>query len=296
MKPHPSHLRRGTIALVPLLQPDVIEFANNHHWETEYAVKNWAVPAPAWMGLSGAGTDTERDWTLYGFHTYYALLNCGFRIAPTAGSANGVHPVPFGFSRVYVNLDGQFSYEAWIEGLRAGRSFVTTGPMLLARAEGRWPGATLSAADPRKEFALHCDIRSERPLERVELVMNGEVAQRFEPANPSSAGVVRNEITARIRAAGPSWFVWRCFERRRGGRFRFAHTAPWHVDAPGPPLRPRREEAEWLVARVKDEIARSRGVVSDRFVAEYERALRVYENLARQPGRSPNDVSPPPRP
>ena len=66
----------------------------------------------ALMGLSGSGTDTERDWTLYGFQTYYALLNCGFHLRPAAGTANGVHPVPLGFSRVYVQLEEPFSFGA----------------------------------------------------------------------------------------------------------------------------------------------------------------------------------------
>jgi len=88
-----------SLALVPVLKVDLFELANNHHWQTRYGIRNWAVPAPEWMGLSGSGTDTERDWTLYGFQTYYALLNCGFRLRPAAGTANGVHPVPLGFSR-----------------------------------------------------------------------------------------------------------------------------------------------------------------------------------------------------
>ena len=48
---------------------------------------------------------TERGWIEFGFQNYYALLDCGFRIRPTAGTASGVHPVPLGFGRVYVHLD-----------------------------------------------------------------------------------------------------------------------------------------------------------------------------------------------
>jgi hypothetical protein len=134
-----------TIAMVPILKPDLIELVNNHHWEVEYAVRNWAVPAPAWMKLSGSGTDNERDWTFYGFHSYYALLNSGFRIAATAGTASGVHPVPLGFNRVYVQLDEPFSYEAGMRGVAAGRSFVTNGPMLR-----RSPAGASSGSLPRQ--------------------------------------------------------------------------------------------------------------------------------------------------
>jgi hypothetical protein len=269
-----------TIAMVPVLKADVIELANNHHWQTEYAVKNWAVPAPAWMKLAGTGTDTERDWTHYGLHTYYALLNSGFRLAPTAGSANGVHPVPLGFSRVYVVLDEPFRYDAWIRGLAAGHSFVTTGPMLRAKVDGRWPGARFAAGTKPARHHLQCEIRSEQPLESIELIVNGEIAHRFEPANTPEAGAFSSQVGTHYQPEGTSWLAWRCFEKRPGGRMRFAHTGPWYFDVAGAPLRPRRVVAEWLVDRVKDEIARSRDIVPREFLAEYERALALYEGLA----------------
>lgn len=273
-----KHNWEWTIAMAPILKPDLIELANNHLWQAEYALKNWAVPAPAWMKLSGSGTDNERDWVHYGLQSYYALLNCGLRIAPTAGTASGVHPVPLGFSRVYVQLDGPFDYDAWIRGLAAGRSFVTTGPMLRAQAGGRWPGTTF--ADARAESVLQCDVRSEQPLESIELIVNGEVAQRFTPENKRDAAAFTSVVTTRFQPRGTSWLAWRCFEPRPAGRFRFAHSAPWYFTVPGQPLRPRRVEAEWLVTRVKEEIARSRGVVPDGFLADYERALGFYEELA----------------
>ena len=269
-----------SIALVPVLKIDLFELGNNHHWQADYAVKNWAVPAPAWMKLTGSGTDTERDWTLYGFQTYYALLNFGFALRPTAGSANGVHPVPLGFSRVYVQLDEPFSYEAWMRGLGAGRSFVTTGPMLRAKAGGKWPGATFAATGSGGEFDLQCNIRSQEPLESIELIENGKVKQRFEPKNLPEAGACTNEVATKYRPNGTSWVAWRCIERRAGGRIRFAHTAPWHFVVPGQPLRPRRDEAGWIVARVKEEIARSREIAPRSLIEDYERALKIYEGIA----------------
>ena len=275
-----KHNWEWTIAMAPILKPDVVEIANNHMWQTDYVLKDWAVPAPAWMKFSGSGTDNERDWVHYGFHSYYALLNCGLRIAPTAGSANGVHPVPLGFSRVYVHLDGPLDYDAWIRGLAAGRSFVTTGPMLRATANRQWPGATFNVTAAENNFDLHCAIRSEHPLDRIELIVNGEIAETFSPANKSEADAFTSEVTTRHRPGASSWIAWRCFETRPAGRFRFAHTAPWYLNVPDQALRPRRVEVEWLITRVKDEIARSRDIVPRDFLAEYERALKFYESLA----------------
>ena len=270
-----------SLALVPLLNVDLFELANNHHWQTEYGVRKWAVPAPAWMGLSGSGSDTERDWTLYGFQTYYALLNCGFRLRPAAGTANGVHPVSLGFSRVYVQLHGPFSFDAWMRGLAEGRSFVTTGPMMLAKAEGQWPGASFLVANGSKNHALDCLVLSEQPLETIELIVNGMVTQRFDPQNTKTrAGSFESRVAAQFKPNISSWLAWRSFEKRPDNRFRFAHTAPWHFEIPGQPLRPRRVEAEWLVARVKEEIARSQGIAPVTLINDYRRALEIYEQLA----------------
>jgi hypothetical protein len=75
--------------------------------------------------------------------------------------------------------------------------------------------------------------------------------------------------------------AWRCFEKRPANRFRFAHTGPWHFEVAGQPLRPRRDESQWLVTRVKEEIARSRGVVPQTLIEDYERALKIYEEIAK---------------
>jgi len=271
-----------SVALVPLLKVDLFELANNHHWETEYGIKNWAVAAPAWMGFSGSGTDSERDWTLYGFQTYYALLNCGFRLRPAAGTANGVHPVPLGFSRVYVHLEEPFSFDAWMRGLAAGRSFVTTGPMMLAKAGGQWPGNVPLPTNQAQAYRLDCTVLSEQPLETIELVVNGVVTQRFDPQNEkANAGSFESRVSTQFKPETSSWLAWRCFEKRPGNRFRFAHTGPWHVEIPGKPFHPRRVETDWLVANVREEIARSRGIAPENLIDDYRQALKIYEQLAR---------------
>ena len=35
-----------------------------------------------------------------------------------------------GSDRAYVKIEGDFSYDGWVKGLKAGRSFVTNGPIL----------------------------------------------------------------------------------------------------------------------------------------------------------------------
>ncbi len=268
-----------SVALVPILGVDLFELANNHHWRTEYAIRDWAVPAPEWMGI-GTGTGTEREWTQYGFQTYYALLNCGFRLRPSAGTANGVHPVPLGFSRVYVRLDGPFRYDAWMEGLAAGRSFVTTGPMLLATVDGRDPGATFAAPADASGYQVVCRVRSEHPLEGVELIVNGNVVQNSVPENRlTPEGALETTVTFRFTPEQSSWMAWRCSETRPGGRIRFAHTARWYFSVEGKPLLPPRREVEWLISRVEEEIRRSQNTAPEDLLMNYRKALEIYQQI-----------------
>jgi len=271
-----------SIAMVPLLGVDLFELANNHHWRTDFGVRNWADPAPPWMKLpgSGNGIDTELAWTHYGFETYYALLNCGFNLRPSAGTANGVHPVPLGFSRVYVKVDGGFSYDRWMRGLAAGRSFVTTGPMLLATVNQQSPGEAFRM-EQGAVIRLDGEILSEQPLESIEWIRNGQVWRRIEPGNEQTpSGAYRTRLRGDMAAEGSGWLALRCFERRAGSRFRFAHTAPWRIEVPGSELLPRREQVDWLVSRVESEIVRSRSLLPSVALAEYEKSLEAYRKIA----------------
>src|SRR5207302_2008407 len=130
-----------SMALVPVMPVDLFELSNNHVWQAEFAFRDFGeAPAPYMNVERDAKGFTERGWIHFGFKNYYALLDCNFRLRPTAGTASGVHPVPLGFGRVYVHLDGTLDADAWLKGLNAGRSFVTTGPMLFVTLNGHEPG------------------------------------------------------------------------------------------------------------------------------------------------------------
>ena len=50
---------------------------------------------------------------------------------------------------------------------------------------------------------------------------------------------------------------------------------------PGVPPRPRREEIEFLIERVRNEIERSKALLPPAGLEEYQEALRVYQELAQ---------------
>ena len=81
---------------------------------------------------------------LWSMEVYYHLLNCGFRLPVSAGSASGVKASPLGYNRVYVNVPSRSRTATGSSSLKAGRSFATNGPMLFLTADGQEPGAEIA--------------------------------------------------------------------------------------------------------------------------------------------------------
>ena len=270
------------------------ELANNHMWRTKFAFTKWNSRTPGFLQPpAGNTTGNEEEWMNYTFGQYYTLLNAGFPMVPTAGSANGVHPVPAGFSRVYVHQPNGFSYEEWLDGLKRGRSFVTTGPMLFAKVNGQLPGTTITLDRDGGEVTINGEAISETPVSFLEIVVNGQpvLKVRARPkATPSGAHQITFSAELPIKTSG--WIAVRCFEERHGGRLRFAHTGQWTVNVPGKPLRPSPEEKKYLIERVQAEIHRSEGIVSAEALAEYNAALSHYQNLATSNPPTPEARAP----
>jgi hypothetical protein len=277
--------------LPPICGAQLYELGNNHMWRTEYSFTNYVSSAPPYLHPPyGSHRGSERDWTLYTFGMYYTLLDAGFRSVPTAGTANGVHPVPAGFSRVYVHLPEGFSYEKWLRGLAAGRSFVTTGPMLFATVNQRDPGETFQASDTPLTCRIAGNVASEDRLSFIEVLHSGVPVRTIMPQNrETSAGALESSFETELTIHTSGWLAVRCWEDRPNGRFRWAHTAPWHVEVPGKPWQPRLEEKEFLVERMKIECERSRGVLPAIAQTENERALAVYQRLPSQDDSTETD-------
>jgi TolB protein len=79
-----------------------------------------------------------------------------------------------GTTRVYVKLDGPLNLGSYLEGLRRGRSFVTTGPFLDFTVGGVGPSEVLSGGNG-KDAEFRLTLLSAVPVEQVEVLVNGEV-------------------------------------------------------------------------------------------------------------------------
>jgi hypothetical protein len=254
-----------SMMIAPVMEVDLFELANNHMWETDFAFRDFGSPAPEFMKIEkDAKGMTEAGWIDFGFRNYYALLNCGLRLRPTAGCASGVHPVPVGFGRVYAKVDGAFGFDAWMKALNAGRTFVTTGPMLFVDVKGGVIEGTAESAVP---------------LSRIEIVVDGEVTATVKPENKDNGrGGFASAIRGTFAIDASHWVAVRCWEDRPDQRPRWAHTAPVFHDVPGKPVRPPKAEVEFLLKRVEDELARNTGVLPGPALDEYRDAATFYRS------------------
>lgn len=270
-----------SMMIVPVMKVDLYELTNNHTWRVPFTFTDWGERPAAYMNSEqNARGLTEAGWIDFTFENYYALLNSGFRLRPTAGTASGVHPVPLGFGRAYVHLGNEFSYDNWIDGLDQGRSFITTGPMLDVRLNEQFPGDTFHQGGA---YRLTGWARSVAPLSKIEMLAAGKVVRTIRPQNrqESNGGFVTT-IDERLEFDSSTWVAVRCYQPLDDGRFRFAHTAPFHIDVEGRPLKPSRDEIAYLIQRVEAEIERNRGLLPESAIAEYRQALEAYRKIAAE--------------
>jgi hypothetical protein len=198
---------------------DAIGIVNNHFHPREVMVD-----AEKWgsMERDNPAYQTPAGFAQWMMDLYYSFLNCGFRIPVSAGSASGVMPSWPGYERVYVHLSSTpFSYDQWFVDLKAGRSMATNGPLLEVSLDGQPPGAQVNWEGPTRVI-LAIQVRSQEPLDRVEIVYNGGVIRTF------SAGANTIFVTAvNLTITEPGWLAVRCFEPV-ASTVRYAHTSPFY--------------------------------------------------------------------
>ena len=244
-----------------------IGIANNHMCRSRmYENEAWGKPR-----------DTERlpnprgngYWTQ---EIYYHALNCGLRLPPSAGSASGVLPNPVGYNRVYVQVDGELTWEKWWDGLAAGRSFVTNGPLLLCRANRKLPGHTFELPQTgSREIAISLDLTSLDHVPAVEIIQNGAVVQTI-----ATTDAREQHLSASLTFSEPGWFLVRAITDRLE-TFRFASTAPYYVAVKDAPPRISRTSAEFFAAWVAERAERVRRALPD---PEQARAVLAFHDDA----------------
>src|SRR5687767_2783603 len=122
------------------------------------------------------------------YERYYRLLNCGFRLPASTGTDWWIYD----HNRVFVQVEGPFTYDGWIAGLRAGRTFVSNGPLLELSVNGKEPGQSFETAGT---LQISAKAVSRLPFERLEIVCNGVVVGEQSAVDQREARLEREIVT-----------------------------------------------------------------------------------------------------
>ena len=154
---------------------------------------------------------------------------------------------PVGYDRVYVHLDEALTYEKWWQGLKAGRVFVSNGPLLRCRANGRLPGYVFkSDLGAALDLSLDATLDSRDPIASVEIVQNGRVIRTCSESDLKPTGSLG---TITFQQSG--WFLVRAIAAVPN-TFRFASTGPFYVEVGATPNRVSRVSARFFLDWVRE--------------------------------------------
>ena len=220
---------------------------------------------------------------------WYRVLNTGLRCALSAGSDSFtnlmMHWVPGG-GRVYVQVPGEFSYEGWIENYRAGRSFVTNGPIVSLDVNGKGPGEELRFPGRREQVTVKAEVSSIVPVELLEIVVNGAVVASQAVQGGTSARiehplVLEKSSWVAVRALGPGHRLIMNDPQA------FAHTGAVFLYLDNQPIRSPQDARLWitwiddLIEDLKDRGAFATDERRDSVIQLFRKAQDVWADLAR---------------
>jgi len=204
---------------------------------------------------------------------WYRLLNCGLRISAAGGTDAMANFAslrgPVGMNRTYVHTDSWPSNpderrEIWIQGLRAGKSIATNGPLLGFSVDGQGPGSVVELDKPR-ELRYRGFMRSLVPIDQVEVVLNGDVIDTVALPN----GTMSADIEGSILVEESGWLLLRASSEEPHpdifDMYPYATTSPVYITVEDKPQRSQIDAEYFLawIARVRESAASHAGYNSD---------------------------------
>lgn len=194
-------------------------------------------------------------------HEWYRLLNCGFRVPLAGGSfkISALHNAPGG-PRTYARLRNgeEFTYKNWIEAIRAGRTFVSNGPLLTLAVNGQDPGAVIDLPEGTRTVRVRAEARGIVPFERLELVFNGEPLAGTEASGSPCSALLEGDV----EIPGSGWLAARCWGTSPAfaawdpdSQHAAAHTSPVYLQVAGRPFTPDLMSLALLIERIDQMIA-----------------------------------------
>lgn len=208
--------------------------------------------------------------------SFYRYLNLGMKIPFSTGTDWFIED----FSRVYVPVEGELTSEAWLKQLKAGRSFITNGPLLEFTVDQHRVGDVLQLQQPQ-ELKITARALGRSNFGRLELIRNGEVIRT---ANTEAVGGhYETEWSGSVRIDEACWLAVRTATDAPANEFEnplYAHTSPVYVDLKGrQPFQP--EVALDLIREIEESLQKIRVQAVFANDSELEHVMRVYREGVR---------------
>jgi hypothetical protein len=222
---------------------------------------------------------------------WYKLLNLGFKIPAGAGTdatTNYAAPIRghVGFDRVYAEVAAwPANIELWFEALKKGRTFATNGPLVEFTLDGQGPGAELKYETQKENVPFKAKLRSIVPVDHLEVVCNGKVAQTLRLQGSRDSADVSGTLP--LRESG--WCLLRAStdadEYPVLDKYAYATTSPVYVTIAGKaPRSP--EDAKYFAAWIGRTIAATASYPDWNSASEKQYVLKrlreaqsIYESL-----------------
>jgi hypothetical protein len=226
---------------------DSIGIANNHMYRSGvYPDEAWGRPRDVHRL---AGAHGNGFWTQ---EIYYHMLNTGIRLPPSAGSASGVLPNPVGYNRAYVHVDGTLTYQKWFDGLRAGRVFVSNGPLLRVRANGELPGHVFKFQKGETlKIKVDALLDANDGLGPLQVIQNGKIVKSICGCDWNNSSGALGEISF-----DESGWLLVVAMTEVPETFRFASTGPFYVERADAPTRISKSSAQFFLDWIRERMAR----------------------------------------
>jgi hypothetical protein len=252
--------------------------------------------------------DTPSVWEL---NIWYHTLNCGYRCR-VSGETDFpcIYGERVGLGRSYVHLADKLDFDAWAEGIKKGRCYVSDGKSHLMDFTVNGQGVGLNNSEVRLANPGEVEVKArvaallepaptpqterirktplhQKPywdLERarigatrtvpVEVVVNGQAVDRKEIV----ADGTEQELSFRVPVKTSAWVCLRILPS--------SHTNPVFVLVGDKPVRASRRSAEWCLQAVDRCWEQKKRAIREKERAEAEaafgRAREAYKKLAAE--------------
>ena len=220
---------------------------------------------------------------------WYKLLNLGFHL-PTGSGTDAMQNFaslrgPVGQNRVYVQLtEGPLKMDAFLDGLKRGRTFATDGPLLRFSLGGQPIGGEVKLTQAG-DVPFTAAMASIVPVDHLEIVCNGKVARALELKGDRTSA----EASGTLPMQSSGWCVLRAWsehaEHPVQDIYPYATTSPIYVGVAGKPVRSPEDAAYFLawIARMREDVMRypdwNSPEEKDHVLSQIDEARKRFEAL-----------------